>query len=238
MQEVAKSTAKLTVSPVRYADKLSPGKRLAEKVNLVSNVWGVLPQKNVPIYRYDVRIIEEFPPKKSSKKTAEKKAEVPFKEVTKNSREDYVSIERKNKCVAIFVRVVNREKAFFGKMDGLVYDRASILYSLDVLDVKADESDSCKMFFISNEVFYVELKNSQSNNVFFTVKTFEILPSELPKDVVNPECTRVLFNVTFEHLFWSPSLESIHIVPEFDCFMIVIIISVITDAVCENSKQF
>lgn len=66
--------------PVRFAEKVSPGRRHAETVDLMSNVWGVIPKKNVPIYRYDVRILEEFPPKASG--------DAPTKEVTKQCRDE------------------------------------------------------------------------------------------------------------------------------------------------------
>uniref|UniRef100_A0A914RUU9 Uncharacterized protein n=1 Tax=Parascaris equorum TaxID=6256 RepID=A0A914RUU9_PAREQ len=66
--------------PVRFAEKVSPGRRLAETVELISNVWGVIPKKNVPVYRYDVRILEEFPPNASG--------DARIKEVTKQCREE------------------------------------------------------------------------------------------------------------------------------------------------------
>uniref|UniRef100_A0A0M3I8Y1 Piwi domain-containing protein n=1 Tax=Ascaris lumbricoides TaxID=6252 RepID=A0A0M3I8Y1_ASCLU len=144
--------------PVRFAEKVSPGRRHAETVDLISNVWGVIPKKNVPIYRYDVRILEEFPPKASG--------DAPTKEVTKQCRDDFPSIERKNRCVAVFLRLLEREEAFFGKRESVVYDRASILYTLDRLQIENDET-----------------------------KTFIVTPNELPEGSVSTDCVRVLFNI-------------------------------------------
>lgn len=51
----------------------------------------------------------------------------------------YVSIERKNKCVAVYLRLLEQERGFFGDKSSYVYDRASILYALDKL--KIDEGE-------------------------------------------------------------------------------------------------
>lgn len=50
-------------------------------MEIVTNVWGIIPQSNVPIYRYDFRVLEEYPPKKGSVEPA-------MKEVTKQTRDE------------------------------------------------------------------------------------------------------------------------------------------------------
>nr|AEF32757.1 WAGO-1 [Ascaris suum] len=160
VEELARRAERMEIQdmPVRFAEKVTPGRRHAETVDLISNVWGVIPKKNVPIYRYDVRILEEFPPKASG--------DAPTKEVTKQCRDDFPSIERKNRCVAVFLRLLEREEAFFGKRESVVYDRASILYTLDRLQIENDET-----------------------------KTFIVTPNELPEGSVSTDCVRVLFNI-------------------------------------------
>lgn len=39
----------------------------------------------------------------------------------------------------MFLRLLEREEAFFGKRESVVYDRASILYTLDRLQIENDE---------------------------------------------------------------------------------------------------
>lgn len=141
---------------VVLASKVPPGSR-GKLAQTSTNIWSITPTKNFPIYRYDIRILEEF--------QASSRGEAPMKEVTKQTREDYISIERKNKCVAIYLAITEREAKFFHKRECLVYDRASILYSIDQLDVGPNET-----------------------------KSFVLSPQEFPREV-NKECVKVHFNI-------------------------------------------
>lgn len=53
----------------------------------------------------------------------------------------YVAVERKNKCTAIYLLLLRRERNFFGPVDSLVYDRAAMLYSLRKLPIEAGPGD-------------------------------------------------------------------------------------------------
>ncbi|VDM16551.1 unnamed protein product [Wuchereria bancrofti] len=66
---------------VRLAEKIAPGIRNSELLDVVTNVWGLTSRENIPIYRYDFRVLEEYPPKKGSKEPS-------FKEVTKQVRNE------------------------------------------------------------------------------------------------------------------------------------------------------
>ncbi|EJW73967.1 hypothetical protein WUBG_15125, partial [Wuchereria bancrofti] len=52
---------------VRLAEKIAPGIRNSELLDVVTNVWGLTSRENIPIYRYDFRVLEEYPPKKVAK---------------------------------------------------------------------------------------------------------------------------------------------------------------------------
>lgn len=67
--------------PVLLAGKVAPGTRKSELLKVATNVWGLVPQENIPIYRYDFRVLEEYPPKKGSNESS-------FKEVTKKTRNE------------------------------------------------------------------------------------------------------------------------------------------------------
>lgn len=47
----------------------------------MTNVWGLISRENIPVYRYDFRVLEEYPPKKGTNEPA-------FKEVTKQTRNE------------------------------------------------------------------------------------------------------------------------------------------------------
>lgn len=139
-KEIGQRLEGLKLAPqVQLPAKVAPGTRAQTRLNVASNVWGVFPAQNIPVYRYDFRVLEEYPPKKEG-------GEPGMKEVTKQTREDYISIDRKNKCVAAYKTLLEREKKFFGDMSSFVYDRASIFYSLDQLKIGPDET---KSFYIS-----------------------------------------------------------------------------------------
>uniref|UniRef100_A0A914VGK5 PAZ domain-containing protein n=1 Tax=Plectus sambesii TaxID=2011161 RepID=A0A914VGK5_9BILA len=103
------------VPPAIVADKLPPGKRQVRAYKVQTNVFGVIPPKNHPVYRYDFRVVAMFGAKS--------------KELTKQSREDYVSVDRKDKCTKVFKHVVEKNKDFFNGLITLIYDRAAILYT-------------------------------------------------------------------------------------------------------------
>uniref|UniRef100_A0A915PVY4 Piwi domain-containing protein n=1 Tax=Setaria digitata TaxID=48799 RepID=A0A915PVY4_9BILA len=147
--------------PVRLAKKVAPGIRASESLDVVANICGLIPQENIPVYRYDFRVLEEYPPKKGSNEPS-------FKEVTKQTRNELVVIlDRKTKCLAVYQTLLKREKQFFGTLDSLVYDRATILYSLRKLPIPGVAKDKT-----DQSVFFLE-------------------PNELPTNTVNKECVKV-----------------------------------------------
>uniref|UniRef100_A0A0R3S760 BAH domain-containing protein n=1 Tax=Elaeophora elaphi TaxID=1147741 RepID=A0A0R3S760_9BILA len=152
--------------PVRLAEKVAPGTRSRELLDVVTNVWGLIPHEDIPVYRYDFRVLEEYPAKRGSKEPA-------FKEVTKQTRNDYVTVDRKTKCLAVYEVLLKREKEFFGNVDSLIYDRASILYSLRKLPFSRGGGDAD------------ELR-----------ETFFIKPKELPVNTVGEDCVQVHVNVS------------------------------------------
>lgn len=149
--------------PVRLADKIAPGIRKSELLDVVTNVWGLISHENIPIYRYDFRVLEEYPPKKDSKEPS-------FKEVTKQVRNDYVAVDRRAKCFAVYQALLRREKQFFGAADTLIYDRASILYSLRKLSFPRASGDEVR-------------------------KTFFLIKNELPANIVSDDCVKVHVNI-------------------------------------------
>ncbi|VIO97196.1 PAZ domain containing protein [Brugia malayi] len=149
--------------PVRLADKIAPGIRKSELLDVVTNVWGLISHENIPIYRYDFRVLEEYPPKKDSKEPS-------FKEVTKQVRNDYVAVDRRAKCFAVYQALLRREKQFFGAADTLIYDRASILYSLRKLSFPRASGDEVR-------------------------KTFFLNKNELPANIVSDDCVKVHVNI-------------------------------------------
>ncbi|VDD89301.1 unnamed protein product [Enterobius vermicularis] len=145
-------------SRVLLPGKTSPGQRCEGRIRVQTNVFGIKPLEDVPFFRYDFRVLEEYPSKKQD--------EPVFKEVTKQTRNDYVSIERKNKCVAVYLMVMHQEANFFGDIGAFVYDRASTLYSLDKLKLADGE-----------------------------VKSFTVVARSLPKDLFSEDCLRVIVKV-------------------------------------------
>ncbi|OZC06093.1 hypothetical protein X798_06925 [Onchocerca flexuosa] len=152
--------ASVSGPPVRLAEKIAPGTRACESLDIITNVWGLIPRQNIPVYRYDFRVLEEYPPKKGSNEPA-------IKEVTKQTRNDYLSVDRKTKCLAIYQTLLKQQKQFFGDMYSLIYDRASILYSLRKLPIS-------------------EASGDQERRAEFFLK-----PNELPKDTVADNCVQV-----------------------------------------------
>ncbi|VDO49699.1 unnamed protein product [Onchocerca flexuosa] len=73
--------ASVSGPPVRLAEKIAPGTRACESLDIITNVWGLIPRQNIPVYRYDFRVLEEYPPKKGSNEPA-------IKEVTKQTRNE------------------------------------------------------------------------------------------------------------------------------------------------------
>ncbi|VDD85097.1 unnamed protein product [Enterobius vermicularis] len=139
--------------------KTAYGQRTTGNIRILTNLYGIIPTKNTPFYRYDFRVLEEYPPK-------QKGGEPVLKQVTKQTKEDYTSIERKNKCVAVYIRLLDQQYEFFGEISSFVYDRASILYSLDKLKIADGET-----------------------------KSFIVDPNDLPSDMFPENCTRILVYV-------------------------------------------
>ncbi|CAG9536663.1 unnamed protein product [Cercopithifilaria johnstoni] len=150
--------ASVSGSPVHLAKKIAPGTRKFESLDVVTNIWGLIPHENIPIYRYDFRVLEEYPPKKGS-------TEPSLKEVTKNTKNDYLTVDRKTRCLIIYQALLKREKQFFGAMDSLIYDRASILYSLRKLPFQMAGDEQRETFFLN--------------------------PSELPVNTVDKDCVKI-----------------------------------------------
>lgn len=61
--------------------KTSPGQRCEGRIRVQTNVFGIKPLEDVPFFRYDFRVLEEYPSKKQD--------EPVFKEVTKQTRNEY-----------------------------------------------------------------------------------------------------------------------------------------------------
>ncbi|KAL3998991.1 Piwi domain family protein [Acanthocheilonema viteae] len=149
----------ITGPPVCLTEKIAPGTRKIELLDVVTNVWGLIPHENIPIYRYDFRVMEEYPPKKGS-------TEPLLKEVTKQTKNDYLTVDRKTKCMVIYQILLKREEQFFGTLDSLIYDRASTLYSLRKLPFSKCSGDE------KEEIFFVK-------------------PNELPMNIVGENCIMV-----------------------------------------------
>ncbi|EJD73546.1 CBR-PPW-2 protein, partial [Loa loa] len=148
--------------PVRLAEKKPPGTRAYETLDVVTNVWGLIPRENIPVYRYDFRVLEEYPPKSNS--------EPSFKEVSRQTKNDYLTVDRKTKCLTVYQTLLKREKQFFGAVDSLIYDRASILYSLRKLSFPKASGDEQQA-------------------------TFFLKPDELPTNIVNEDCVKIHIHV-------------------------------------------
>lgn len=65
------------------AGKGAPGERCEEKITVKTNVFAVVPSENVRIFRYDVRVLEEY---------NKKDGQSVFKEATKQNRNEYVCL--------------------------------------------------------------------------------------------------------------------------------------------------
>lgn len=72
--------------PLRLAKKVTPGMRSGEMLDIVTNVWGMIPSKNIPVYCYDFRVMEEYAPRKGNSKPL-------IKEVTKQIRSECVFVD-------------------------------------------------------------------------------------------------------------------------------------------------
>lgn len=58
----------------------------------------------------------------------------------------YLAVDRRAKCAAIYQTLLRREKQFFGAQDSLIYDLASILYSLQKLPFSKSSGDEVEIF--------------------------------------------------------------------------------------------
>uniref|UniRef100_A0A0N5ATH7 PAZ domain-containing protein n=1 Tax=Syphacia muris TaxID=451379 RepID=A0A0N5ATH7_9BILA len=132
--DLVKKVAAMKVNDLQFATKRSEGLESQAKCVVASNIWEIRLLKDVPFYRYEICVLEEYPTKDEKKHA--------FKELTKKTRDDYQTVERKNKCVMVFETLLQKERAFFGNAMSYVYDMASIVFSLNKLKIDGEKKFS------------------------------------------------------------------------------------------------
>ncbi|VDD90616.1 unnamed protein product [Enterobius vermicularis] len=157
---------------VELPAKVSSGIRKESVAAVITNVWLLEINETYPIYRYDVQIFELYPGKKG---TVEPRA----KEITRNTREDYLIVDRRNKCLLVLKKLFEQNRDFFGNKSCLVYDRASILFSC--LKLQIPKSGVCT-FTRAKDMFSSDCIGVEVN-IKPCVETFQLTSTDIKSTV-------------------------------------------------------
>ncbi|KAF1770753.1 hypothetical protein GCK72_002576 [Caenorhabditis remanei] len=125
-------------APKVYLKPSEPGK-LGKPTDIQTNIFGIEVEKETIVYRYMVHAKADISPTK----------EATF---TKKGKEDFVVLDRHEKCCNIFFHAVEKNPDFFKIKDGnnIIYDGQSTLYTTTSLFSVTDTKDKKSRIFEIN----------------------------------------------------------------------------------------
>ncbi|TKR82410.1 hypothetical protein L596_016141 [Steinernema carpocapsae] len=126
METLTKAVANM-MPPVNLASKREDAKPNAQEraLPLQTNMFSLSMRDEVPVFMYSVDVFMKVRSKAIS--------------LVKHSRDDYIVIDRKNKCRAAFRFVVRANPAVFGNPGKIYYDLQAQLFTLEKLNMDNED---------------------------------------------------------------------------------------------------